>query len=59
MEEPPEQADEETRRLLREQNELLRALLAKPGITTRQVWDAWKQEAAEYRKRTGRDPVFT
>lgn len=58
MDAPPGQYDEETKQLLREQNDLLRALLAKPGITTRQMWDAWKQEAAEYKKRTGRDPVF-
>lgn len=58
MEEPPGQYDEETKKLLREQNDLLRMLIAKPGITTRQMWEAWKQEAAEYKKRTGRDPVF-
>lgn len=52
------QSDEETKKLLREQNELLRGILSRTGITTRQVFDAWKQEATDYRKRTGRNPVM-
>lgn len=46
-------ANAEQNRLLREQNELLRAILAKPGVNKDDVVDLWKSGAGEYRKETG------
>ena len=47
-------ANTEQNRLLREQNDLLRAILAKPGVNKDDVVDLWKSGAGEYRKETGR-----
>lgn len=47
-------ANSEQNQLLREQNELLRAILAKPGVNKDDVVDLWKSGAGEYRKETGR-----
>lgn len=47
-------ANAEQNRLLREQNDLLRAILAKPGVNKDDVVDLWKSGAGEYRKETGR-----
>lgn len=46
-------ANSEQNQLLREQNELLRAILAKPGVNKDDVVDLWKSGAGEYRKETG------
>lgn len=47
-------ANAEQNRLLREQNDLLRAILAKPGVNKDDVVDLWKSGAGEFRKETGR-----
>ncbi len=47
-------ANSEQNQLLREQNELLRAILVKPGVNKDDVVDLWKSGAGEYRKETGR-----
>lgn len=47
-------ANTEQNQLLREQNELLRMILAKPGVNKDDVVDLWKSGAGEYRKKTGR-----
>lgn len=47
-------ANAEQNRLLKEQNDLLRAILAKPGVNKDDVVDLWKSGAGEYRKETGR-----
>ena len=46
-------ANAEQNQLLREQNDLLRAILAKPGVNKDDVVDLWKSGAGEYRKETG------
>ena len=47
-------ANEEQNQLLREQNELLRLILSKPGVNRVDIVDLWKSGAAVYRKQTGR-----
>lgn len=47
-------ANSEQNQLLREQNDLLRAILAKPGVNKDDVVDLWRSGAGEYRKQTGR-----
>lgn len=47
-------ANTEQNQLLREQNDLLRAILAKPGVNKDDVVDLWRSGAGEYRKQTGR-----
>ncbi len=47
-------ANAEQNQLLREQNDLLRAILAKPGVNKDDVVDLWKSGAGEFRKETGR-----
>lgn len=46
-------ANAEQNQLLREQNELLRAILAKPGVNKSDVVDLWKSGAADYKQNTG------
>lgn len=46
-------ANAEQNQLLREQNELLRAILAKPGVNKSDIVDLWKSGAADYRQNTG------
>ena len=46
-------ANTEQNQLLREQNELLRAILAKPGVNKDDVVDLWRAGASDYRKQTG------
>lgn len=46
-------ANAEQNQLLREQNELLRAILAKPGVNKSDVVDLWKSGADDYRQNTG------
>lgn len=47
-------ANAEQNRLLKEQNDLLRAILTKPVVNKDDVVDLWKSGAGEYRKETGR-----
>lgn len=47
-------ANTEQNQLLREQNELLRAILAKPGVNKDDVVDLWRAGAGDYRKQTGK-----
>lgn len=47
-------ANAEQNQLLREQNELLRAILAKPGVNKDDVVNLWRAGAGDYRKQTGR-----
>ena len=47
-------ANAEQNQLLREQNELLRLILSKPGVNRDDIVDLWKSGAAEYRQQTGR-----
>ena len=47
-------ANTEQNQLLREQNDLLRAILAKPGVNKDDVVDLWRSGAGEYKKQTGR-----
>ena len=47
-------ANTEQNQLLREQNDLLRAILAKPGVNKDDVLDLWRSGAGEYKKQTGR-----
>lgn len=46
-------ANAEQNQLLREQNELLRGILAKPGVNKGDVVDLWKSGAADYKQNTG------
>lgn len=46
-------ANAEQNQLLREQNELLRGILAKPGVNKGDVVDLWKSGAEEYKQNTG------
>lgn len=46
-------ANAEQNQLLREQNQLLRAILAKPGVNKGDVVDLWKSGAEEYKQNTG------
>jgi phage-related protein len=46
-------ANAEQNQLLREQNELLRAILAKPGVNKSDVVDLWKSGADDYKQNTG------
>lgn len=46
-------ANAEQNQLLREQNQLLRAILAKPGVNKGDVVDLWKSGAEDYRQNTG------
>lgn len=46
-------ANAEQNQLLKEQNELLRAILAKPGVNKSDVVDLWKSGAADYKQNTG------
>ncbi|HCD46262.1 MAG TPA: hypothetical protein DEQ64_21585 [Lachnoclostridium sp.] len=46
-------ANSEQNQLLREQNELLRAILAKPGVNKADVVDLWKSGAEDYKQHTG------
>ena len=52
-------ANTEQNQLIREQNELLRAILAKPGVNKDDVVDLWRAGASEYRKQTGRQLGLT
>lgn len=52
-------ANSEQNQLLREQNELLRAILAKPGVNKDDVVDLWRAGATDYRKQTGRQLGLT
>ncbi len=47
-------ANAEQNQLLREQNELLRLILSKPGVNKDDVIDLWTSGATDYRSRTGR-----
>lgn len=47
-------ANAEQNQLLREQNELLRAILAKPGVNKDDVVDLWIAGASDYRTQTGK-----
>lgn len=47
-------ANAEQNQLLREQNQLLRAILAKPGVNKGDVVDLWKSGAEDYRQDTGK-----
>lgn len=47
-------ANAEQNQLLREQNELLRLILSKPGVNRDDIVDLWKSGAAEFRQQTGR-----
>lgn len=47
-------ANAEQNQLLREQNELLRAILAKPGVNKDDVVGLWKSGAEDYKQHTGR-----
>lgn len=47
-------ANAEQNQLLREQNELLRAILAKPGVNKDDVVDLWIAGASDYKKQTSR-----
>jgi hypothetical protein len=46
-------ANAEQNQLLREQNQLLRAILDKPGVNKGDVVDLWKSGAEDYRQSTG------
>lgn len=46
-------ANAEQNQLLREQNELLRAILSKPGVNKGDVVDLWKSGAEDYKQNTG------
>lgn len=52
-------ANAEQNQLLREQNDLLRAILAKPGVNKEDVVDLWRAGASDYRKQTGRQLGLT
>ena len=52
-------ANTEQNQLLREQNELLRMILAKPGVNKDDVVDLWKAGASDYKKQTGRQLGLT
>ena len=47
-------ANAEQNQLLREQNDLLRLILSKPGVNRDDIVDLWKSGAAEFRQQTGR-----
>jgi methyl-accepting chemotaxis protein len=46
-------ANAEQNQLLREQNQLLRAILNKPGVNKSDVVDLWKSGAEDYKQNTG------
>lgn len=48
------EANTEQNQLLREQNDLLRAILAKPGVDKEDVVDLWKAGATSFRSNTGK-----
>lgn len=52
-------ANTEQNQLLREQNELLRMILAKPGVNKDDVVDLWRAGASDYKKQTGRQLGLT
>ena len=52
-------ANTEQNQLLREQNELLRMILAKPGVNKDDVVDLWMAGASDYKKQTGRQLGLT
>lgn len=52
-------ANAEQNQLLREQNNLLRAILAKPVVNKDDVVDLWKAGASDYRKQTGKQLGLT
>lgn len=45
---------DEQNRLLQEQNELLRAILMKPGISNNDIGRSWQTYAREYKNKTGK-----